>query len=385
MEEYMKELEDFFDADLQIKKLLMDCSPSEMDSFDQDSKVTYFNRLYRAFGIINQKLERFVGGAFFRDNTFKDYSFRYHEEGPADIEYIESEVPDAFKEKMGEIRTQLLKKEAAGGNLLDVYNSVFAKMDHELIKCVKEKIKGCNQDPQKTVAALIRDSSSINEILHVFHAHVSNSMEILQALPEISKKAHPDNSESQALLLGVANNSLAREIFDAFRLNPDHGTTCIAGLKDRTLIMARDVGHALTMSIQEEGDKQSVRVEYFIPIVLDADIVSALPAAEQTLDYETGTASGIITIPREDAASRVCSFIEQVPDDDIEFQQNLLDYSANPEMSLMLVYSGEISPRNLLLELYRSGIQPTNDFKNKLLKMPSGSQRTTEDVEASRT
>lgn len=372
--EYLEQLEYFFDADLRIKRLLVDCAPTETDNLDADSRIKYFDKLHRALGYINSTLSSFVKGPFFLEDQFWDYSTTYSEDGIPHVEFIESRVPYSFDKKMQEIKRKLIASESSNRSLRESYNDSFAKMDDNLIKQVKQQIIGENLDEHEKVANLISSSSSINEILHILHSHMLNNREVLDSLPIIDIKrnlTYPNSPDySRTILAGVKNNTLAKEVFNTFSLNPHFSYAYIVGLDDRTLMMVKDAGHCLTMQIQEDASG-NVRTEYFIPKVIDADIINSLPVTEHNLDYETGTDTGLIISSREEAADTICSFVDLIPSDgDREWRLKLEQIIGNKDQAFQLLERGEVSPENLLLTFNNTGyFETTSEEKKRVAQL----------------
>lgn len=378
---YLEQLEYFFTSDIEIKRLLSSIAPSEMDESSEEARIKYFDKLNKAIDTISFKLGRFIDGPFFSEKQFMDYKTVFPKDGRQPYtEYIESDVQKSFHSKMELLRKQLLKCESLKLPLSRVYNACFAHMDNKLVHDVRDQIYGDNFDEQLKVSDLLSRATSINEILHILHSHVENNKEILQSLPVLDKKESPIRGNDGSILVGYETNSLAREIFDRYELPMDSAFAYTVALKDRTMMMVRDTGHALTMQMFED-ENGNVKVEYFIPKVTDADIVAHLPVEQQDIDYDTQTASGMLIVPRDEAAERICAFINAVPEDmgiiDQYVLNRMFDVNGDEEKAIQIVREGLISPRNLLLSsnLNLTGINITDSFKNRILDMAEEMER----------
>lgn len=390
MDKYLEHLEYFFEADMEIKKILVSIAPSEMDDYSEEARTEYFDRLYKAIDTISAKLGRFTSGPFFTEQQFMDYKTVFPQDGQKPyMEYSQSEVPKTFRDKMELLRKQLLKCESLKLPLSKTYNACFAQMDDGLIKEVKEQIYGDNFNEQQRVSDLLSRATTVNEILHILHFHVENNKEILQSLPILDRKESPVRKNDGSMLVGYDSNSLAREIFDRYELPQESAFAYTVALKGKTMMMVRDAGHALTMQITENEDG-TVKVEYFIPKVTDADIVTHLPVDQQSIDYETQTAIGTFTIPRVDASKKICSFIDKVPGDtgmlNRELLSRIFEVNGDEEKVIRIIEDGLISPRNMLLpsNINLTGIRVTDEFKKRVLYMAEAMEKEKSDKEICR-
>lgn len=372
MEDNLKVLEQFFDTDIELKKMMADSAPSFMDSFDTDSIIKYYSKLYRILQYAKSKLALFFQSDFFVRDEYLDLSVEMLEDGTVKSSKQKSNAPESFYNKINEIKNHLMELEASLRPPEQAFRECFSDMNKSFVDDVRSKIYGENDLEMAVLAQTMDDSTTINELLHVIHTHVENSNRILGSIPVIDKKETTipnTNQVLKSLLLGEPNNELARSIFEQLPVKTRYAY--VVGLEDKTLLMVRDVGHALTMQITEENDGHYT-ADYFIPKVTDADAIANLPAEQQTLDYNNGIAYGKITMEKDNAAKMISSFIGMVPGDEgisAELLMTLIRVKGNLERALSLVHTGIITPRNLLLYSNFAGLNVDDELKTKLLSM----------------
>lgn len=364
MEENLKQLEYFYSIDFEIKKIMAECAPKEIDESSEETRIKYFDKLYKALESIDSKLSIFLQGPFFNKPEFLDNKYK------------KSRAYEYFKEKTELLKSKLIECETLKLPLNNAYNDCFASMSDNLIHDVKENIYGDSFAIQGKADNLIIQAYTINEILHVLHAYVENNVKVLSSLPMLDRKKYPERKPPTkgSILVGNSSNILAREIFKEFELGKDSRYAYICALKDRTIMMIRDVGHALSMQITEENE-ESVRVEYFIPAIKglkDLEIISKLPVMQQSISEgkRVKNAIGLFYTTKNSAATDVCSFIDLIPG----------DFGLNPDVSKVLsirdedeayelIENGEIKPETLLRHLKHISIDFSEKFKDNLISI----------------
>lgn len=140
-----------------------------------------------------------------------------------------------------------------------------------------------------------------------------NNENIYQAVNELSTK---ENEYKESISLrGDSNNELANGIFANFPLSIGCGKTDIVALKNKTLIMIRDLGHALTIEVEEYQD--GIMVRYFIPKLCNIDKINMLPGINKVApgsEMNAGARGEFLT-SKENVLSDLYSFISKVPTD----------------------------------------------------------------------
>lgn len=192
-------------------------------------------------------------------------------------------------------------------------------MSTPFVEDVKSKTAGFSFR-YENMPALIQKASTVTEMLHLVHFYITNNDEILWGLPVVDSKSNGDDSYT---MFGE-ETKVGRRIFDAINeKTTPMGNTAIVCLKDRTLLMARDMGHALMVDIEHNDDYYMAR--YFIPKICNVYQVNALKGIhpvpmpkkeEEAVLIDTG-ATGEFEIDNIDNIGQevVKDFIEKVPTD----------------------------------------------------------------------
>lgn len=290
--ENFNKIVDFFERDASIKKTLVKIAPNEQDNYGDDAG-DYADKLYDGFCDIKFDLKTIM-------NNF----------------YSSKEIENRLKEIEADIANAGLNFQ----KLLDIYRKDFSAMSEDFNSEVRKTNVGYYlwANPH----GLDKDAKSINEILHLIHTSIVNNENILQALPVLAKGGKYED----CLLHGTedSKNGIAVGVFEKIKDNASY-TDVVAVSKDRTIMMVRDSGHALTIDIQKDDDGKYF-VDYFVPKICNVDKVNLLPGVrkvkkeegkQQTRDFTTGA---FIIEPKDNAVDEIVNFIAAVPtDDDIEY------------------------------------------------------------------
>ena len=289
-EKNLKDLENFFDIDMKIKQAIIDLAPNEDYRYNSDYLIEYSDKINSYFNEIEYYINKLT----------QSFDLNIYQEG--------------IKEKMKQIQERIQSSGSKFNNLKQIYTSCFTNMNNSIIENAKQNIYGysINND----ISGLINESKSINELLHVLHTYITNNDEILTSLPLVKR-----NGQENVSLYGEKNN-IAEDIFNTLK-NVDEGFSSsvdIVSLKDRILMMARDRGHALSISI--DMNEGASLVTYLVPKICNVDKVNKLRGVHkvrQNADIRTAT-SGMFEIRDIDNISKeIFDFIQSVPmDNDIK-------------------------------------------------------------------
>ena len=381
MDKYMNTLENFFSADADIKNLMMQCAPTEIDEYDEESRIKYFDRIHGLISSFKSKMSMFLQSPFFEEERFLDKEIDFQPDGTINESVKESKAFEIFVRKIDDLERRVMELEASHASLKQVYSSCLSSMDENFIRDVGTKIFGENSYEQQSLGQLLARTSTINEMLHILHFHVENSSRIMESLPVLDQKeveVQPGLTPNRSVLIGQSGNELARSIYEQLPLDTRYAYT--VALQDRILMMVRDAGHAMTLQIIENPDG-TAQVSYFIPKVTDADAVINLPSVQQNLDLENQIASGLFIASKEDTAQDICSFIQSVPGDrafNTNIYTNLIISGGDMNQAMEHVESGRISPRNLLMYLNMANIEQPK-LREKLNSMIKAKKREKED------
>lgn len=294
--ELFENFADFFKKDSDIKHSLIELAPSEQELYSGDGAVLYSDKLYEGVRDIASDINTIM------NNFYKS---------------------DVIEERLKQITTDVVDAGANPDKLAQVYKNDFSAMSEDFYESVHKEIKGYGafSNPHQFDDKV----SSINEILHLVHSSIVNNENILQSLPVI-EKTQPEGSIETIALYGTADseNPVAKGIYDLIK-DSDESSSDIVSLKDRTLMMVRDRGHALTMDIEEDKNSGKYFVNYFIPKICNVEKVNQLPGVRKVAKKEGASqarefTTGVFSVENEaDVASAVVNFISMVPTDgDIE-------------------------------------------------------------------
>ena len=275
-QEKLDKFEKFFDNDVRVKELLMETAPTDMDNFDEESRVKYSDKLFDNYGEMMRNLSEMMDG------------------------YYQSKE---IEETLVGITDDIMHAGADFGKMSRIYKEKMAGMSEEFVEGVHNETQGYYifRSPHM----MDKKATSVNEILHLIHSSVVNNEGFLEELPELK-------NDGEVTLRGV-ENEVAEEIFQELtEKGVDVGTTDIVGLKDRVLMMVRDRGHALTMDVQKDRDGRCY-VDYFIPKICNVEMVNSLPGVRKVESMQ-GTTSGVFQV-EDNTAKEVVDFIGRVPMD----------------------------------------------------------------------
>lgn len=289
-EKNLRDLENFFDIDMKIKQAIIDLAPNEDYRYNSDYLIEYSDKINSYFNEIEYYINKLT----------QSFDLNIYQEG--------------IKEKMKQIQERIQSSGSKFNNLKQIYTSCFTNMNNSIIENAKQNIYGysINND----ISGLINESKSINELLHVLHTYITNNDEILTSLPLVKR-----NGQENVSLYGESNK-VAEDIFNQFK-NVDEEFSSgvdIVSLKNRVLMMARDRGHALSISI--DMNEGASLVTYLVPKICNVDKVNKLRGVHkvrQNADIRTAT-SGMFEIRDIDNISKeIFDFIQSVPmDNDIK-------------------------------------------------------------------
>lgn len=273
----LQKIEKFFEYDMKIKKLLSDLVPNKMYQYDQNEVNKYYNKLYETIDEITYYLE-------FICNM---YSFN--------TEYI--------KEFSDKIKQELLNTSINMKSLSEFFEKYFSDMDKSFIDLLNRECFGYKLE--KNIS--FNDANTFNELIHLLHKKIVNDEKILNKIPLIEERT---NKNSEEIYLRGNMNEDALRIFISLG-NIDIGETNIISLKDKIILMVRDVGHALLIEINKTEDNKYL-VEYFIPKICNVDMVNELKGVRKVNENSKYT-NGIFET--NNLSIDVADFISKVPTD----------------------------------------------------------------------
>lgn len=287
-ERNLDKLVEFLDRDVEVKKELLALAPEGWQG--AEAGIEYSDRLDRGMADISENIEAMMA-AYYPSETLQG--------------------------RLEEIAGDVVSAGAEMGRLEKVYREDFTGMSENFVTEVAKESGGylMFKDPHR----LDKEVRSVNEMLHLMHMSVMNNEGILKGLPIVAENEEGDT------LYGREATEIATGIFEGLEKDELSGEADIVALGERTLMMVRDRGHALSIDIQKDPDGR-IYVNYFIPKICNVEKVNQLPGVRKVVEKpgerQTNEAtSGVFAVGTEaEVPEKVLEFIAAVPtDDDIEW------------------------------------------------------------------
>lgn len=254
MEENLEKIEKFFKYNLKIKQILADCQPPINYAASRSNNI--FNIDYTIVQFAKKMYQSLEDIEFYITRILEMFEYKAE-----DKKYVK-ELFHAYKKKLIISRYNFDK-------LKRVHKVVFYNMREELVEEVGRKCVGY----YLFKGVSLKKAESINELLHVIHATITNNESLYQTMPKLKEKI---NNFNYPITLYGKEYDLAREIYNKYPLELDCGNVDILSLKNnkKVLMMIRDRGHALSIELEESNNK--VFVNYFIPKICNVEMVNNL-------------------------------------------------------------------------------------------------------------
>lgn len=272
----------FLETDISIKRRLIELVPKNTDFYDEDSKIKYLDKVYETIKDFKDELIQSARNFGFSDNII--------------------EALDSF---FNELNSQFLLK---GTDIKEIYQQLFSNMNNSFIENVKKQCVGYTR--KASLASLINEASTVNELLHCMHSYIINNYEILQSMPKLGSKG---NTAGYPITLYGDDTEVARKIFEEFPLKLDVAWTDIVSTPNKIIMMVRDRGHALSIEI-DLSDSKKYFVKYFVPKLCNKQMIENLKGVNKGKITDNG-ATGQFEVESEEITNTLYRFIEMVPTD----------------------------------------------------------------------
>ena len=343
-------LKKFFKLDSIIKQKMMEYAPNGI--MTEEEKISY-----------SDSLEEMLKNA---KNELKAVFIKL------DIN-IDEKIDEFFQQKNIELDNCLNKP----NGIKDFYQNSISNLDSEFVESVKNTCVGYAMAPDYANNLIIPQAKTLNELLHFLHSSIVNNDELLRSMPVIEKKKYitprtleiaqkrgieVEESWKNEVTLYGEETPIAREIFDKFPEDSEAQWCDIISLENKILIMARDLGHALTIDIDTSEEKPFVK--YFIPKICNEKMVEELPGVGKITD---NGANGMFEVENvSELSKKIFSFMEKVPtDSNIEFnehdEQELASSDSNIEFNKhdvkKLVLTRKVSNIKNIVEILKEKIK----------------------------
>ena len=283
----LQNLEQFFKYDLEIKKLINNYP----DVYSMEDIIAYVDKMFKILQDIKfmlTKILKMIG------NDEKS------------VEYLNKHF--AYYEK------RLLNCHYDAKQLAQFYQDCISNMDPKLINEINVQIKGYYLF--SNYKQCFFKCQTINELLHVLHSYIVNTEKFYETMPIIKQKE--DENVGSITLYGK-NTFLATTIFNNINFDINSSIISILSLNDNhLLIMARDLGHALTIEIEIINNK--AHINYFIPKVCNVDMVNNLKGItpiriDETTNLSNLYAKGSFEVPINELIPDLIELMMKIPQD----------------------------------------------------------------------
>ncbi len=287
MEKDILEFELVFLYDVYIKRKLYDSILSR-DINDNNSLIEYQNKLVNLIDDMEYKIEK-----MFLVN-FPNNKDIVHE---LEIFFIN-------------MKKRLYSISITNNNLRYFYLNNFANLDDEIINLSHDTFVGYSFFDDKDTLNVIRKCHTINELLHVAHSLTINNYNLLSKFPSKNKKLE----NNYLIKLHGIENDLSKQIFNILDTNLDTGDIDIFSLSktNKVIMMIRDKGHATTIEIEDDDDDK-LFINYFIPKIINANMVNSLPGVKK-IDNNSPYTVGSFYLKKSNIL-KINKFIDMIPDD----------------------------------------------------------------------
>lgn len=275
-------LKHFFIADSRMKQRLIELYPNDQEMYGQAAREKYIDRLYKELKDFKAEIMRMA----------EDFA-------PYTIPALQVHFEQAIK------ATEIADPEPAV--IRRVFQTKFWNIQTKLRDEINESCIGYSPFGPN-LPRLIGKSTSINELLHLFHSYILNNETILQSMPVVAKRSV---SESDFYVLYGDENDLSRELFEGFPVDENIGKTDIVSMKNRIIMMVRGKGHALTIDM-DTGEDEDIIVHYFLPKICNRAMVKKLPGSKT---IQEDCAKGTFDTTRDRAVQDIFDLVEKVPSD----------------------------------------------------------------------
>lgn len=283
----LKKVEEFFDYDVEVKRLINEIIPNEIDLYDNESKFQYLERVLRNL----QKIELYLSKMMLEHNIFK-------------VEELKK-LSDKLKSDITSGNFQRLLN-SGYDQLMNYMNSYITYMRPEFVDSVKNGFKGY----YLLYGEGVLEPTTINEFLHYIHSCVVNREDFYFNVPIIETTKM--ESDWKGVSLRGVNNDIGAELYHRI-LDSKIDSDCIdiLNLKDRIIIMARDLGHAAVIEIDLTNESK-VFVKYFIPKNNNMEMISKLKGIQANREE---FATGDFETSKEGLTKEICSLMKGIPTD----------------------------------------------------------------------
>lgn len=300
-------LENMFYKNVLIKETMLNLEPKE-EFFSSPEMVTKYSNLFLAY--LDTVKKTFI--SMLNDFSVDGYSLE-------DLEQLFLKIEE-----------DILRNYNNSDQIKAMFNKYIASMRPNFIESVNKNYVGYSYNRGED---LIKPTT-LNELLHLHHFATLNNENVFESMPLLKKVNNPTSKNLyketwQGVEYYGEETSIANEIFETiFNVmynSPKYGglssVAHIVSLKNKVLVMLRDLGHATTIEINF-NDKE-VELIYFIPKICNIEMIKNLQGilyiGENVI---SGVAKGSFVVERQRFKERFTTLLYGIPmDDDMQLEE----------------------------------------------------------------
>lgn len=299
MQENLEKIKRFFKYNMNIKNILFNTKPQETDKYNKETLIKYSDKLFQAINDIEYYMN-----VMLEDFNFLDEDKKY------------------FNNYIKALKNELIKCGYDFNKLSTFYTTCFTNMSEELVNKVGNQIKGASMYSYVD----LKEAKSLNEMLHIVHQTIINNENNFRNLPVISRK---QNHEGNNITLYGEDTTISRVVFNSIPISIDTDFVEIMSVDETKVnLMIRDIGHALSIEIEQKDDKCIIR--YFIPKICNIDMVNNLKGVNKVKKGDNYTV-GVFETTLEKLPFELSNLILGVPTDIDMFKEGGVYYNEDVE------------------------------------------------------
>ncbi len=280
-----KKIEQFFDYNLKIKKLLNDIIPTEMDFYDKSYRTKYLTKLLKNL----EEIESYIS------LIINDYDI------PNNIAISFSSKIKQLQKKINSFSFVIILRQGYS-SVLDFVHSNITYMRPEFNESVKNGFYGYHPFYGENVLNPI----TINEFAHYVHSYVVNNQDFYSKAPLVKQEK---KGPWQGIFLRGKDNEFGNDLYNKIlNTNILSDRMDIINLDKKVIIMARDLGHSTVIEI-DINEKSFVK--YFISKNTNKEKNSLLKGVYTNDKFVIGS----FEVDKENLISDLCHLMEGIATD----------------------------------------------------------------------
>ena len=295
-------IQSFFNNNIRVKQLLNELIPVETDFYSTNDMFKYIDRVSNALEEIEWRLQKMLTEYINNKTVLTEFNKTINTIN----KYIKS---DKFY--------NIVKQ--GPDKVLNFIHTYITDMREDFVESVNNGFIGYYVGYGKGVI----NPLTINEYLHYVHQYVVNNDNIYNSIPIVNTTVK--EGDWMGISLRGISTEIGNKLYDSIKQsNIDSACIDIINLKNKIILMARDLGHASVIEIDTTNPNKYF-VEYFIPKNTSLEKSGKLKGININKEaFATGS------FESTDLANDLCTLMKGIPTDmDIKW-----DFDINPGHSL---------------------------------------------------